>query len=105
MAAAAEDEDAQWQWQMAAALLHRYVPRHIMERPKMGFGIPLGEWLRGPLREWSEDLLSASSLKDSSLLDVQMVRRYWDEHLSGRRNWQYLIWDVLMLEAWRRRWV
>jgi asparagine synthase (glutamine-hydrolysing) len=86
-------------------VLHRYVPRHIMERPKMGFGIPLGEWLRGPLREWSEDLLSASSLKDSSLLDVQMVRRYWDEHLSGSRNWQYLIWDVLMLEAWRRRWV
>jgi asparagine synthase (glutamine-hydrolysing) len=85
-------------------VLHRYVPRHIMERPKMGFGVPLGEWLRGPLRDWAENLLSEQRLREAGLLDAAMVRRYWQEHLSGHRNWQYLIWDVLMLEAWRERW-
>jgi asparagine synthase (glutamine-hydrolysing) len=85
-------------------VLHRYVPRHIMERPKMGFGIPLGAWLRGPLRDWAENLLSERRLREAGMFDAAMVRRYWHEHLSGFRNWQYLIWDVLMFEAWRERW-
>ncbi len=70
----------------------------------MGFGIPLGEWLRGPLRDWAEELLSEPRLKAAGLLDAGLVRRYWSEHLSGQRNWQYLLWDALMLEAWRERW-
>jgi asparagine synthase (glutamine-hydrolysing) len=85
-------------------ILDRHVPRTIMERPKMGFGIPLGEWLRGPLRDWSEHLLSETRLRETGLLDSALVRRRWQEHLGGQRNWQYLIWDVLMLEAWRERW-
>lgn len=85
-------------------VLYRHVPQQIMDRPKMGFGIPLGEWLRGPLREWAENLLSETRLRQAELLDPALVRRYWHEHLSGHRNWQYLIWDVLMLEAWRDRW-
>ena len=85
-------------------ILDRHVPRAIMERPKMGFGIPLGEWLRGPLRDWAEHLLSERRLREAGLLDAALVRRYWHEHLGGHRNWQYLIWDVLMLEAWRDRW-
>jgi asparagine synthase (glutamine-hydrolysing) len=85
-------------------VLYRHVPPELIERPKMGFGIPLGEWLRGPLRDWAEALLGEQRLRDAGLLDAALVRRYWQDHLDGRRNWQYLIWDVLMLEAWRERW-
>jgi asparagine synthase (glutamine-hydrolysing) len=85
-------------------VLHRHVPPELIERPKMGFGIPLGEWLRGPLRDWAETLLNEQRLRQAGLLDAAMVRRYWADHLDGRRNWQYLLWDVLMLEAWRERW-
>jgi asparagine synthase (glutamine-hydrolysing) len=85
-------------------VLYRHVPPELIERPKMGFGIPLGEWLRGPLRDWAETLLNEQRLRQAGLLDAAMVRRYWADHLDGRRNWQYLLWDVLMLEAWRERW-
>ena len=85
-------------------VLYRHVPPELIERPKMGFGIPLGEWLRGPLRDWAETLLSEQRLREAGLLDHAMVRRYWRDHLDERRNWQYLLWDVLMLEAWRERW-
>jgi asparagine synthase (glutamine-hydrolysing) len=85
-------------------VLYRHVPQELIERPKMGFGIPLGEWLRGPLRDWAETLLGEQRLRQAGLLDAAMVRRYWQDHLDGRRNWQYLLWDVLMLEAWRERW-
>ena len=85
-------------------VLYRHVPPALVERPKMGFGIPLGEWLRGPLRDWAETLLDQRRLREAGLLDAAMVHRYWQEHIDGRRNWQYLIWDVLMLEAWRQRW-
>jgi asparagine synthase (glutamine-hydrolysing) len=85
-------------------VLYRHVPRALIERPKMGFGIPLGEWLRGPLRDWAETLLNENRLREAALLDPKVVRRFWQEHLDGGRNWQYLLWDVLMLEAWRERW-
>src|SRR5437763_811020 len=85
-------------------VLYRHVPRTLIERPKMGFGIPLGEWLRGPLRDWAETLLNENRLRDAALLDHKVVRRFWQEHLDGSRNWQYLLWNVLMLEAWRERW-
>jgi asparagine synthase (glutamine-hydrolysing) len=85
-------------------VLYRHVPRELIERPKMGFGIPLGEWLRGPLRDWAEALLNENRLRDAALLDHKVVRRFWQEHLDGSRNWQYLLWNVLMLEAWRERW-
>jgi asparagine synthase (glutamine-hydrolysing) len=85
-------------------ILYRHVPPELVERPKMGFGIPLGEWLRGPLRDWAETLLNEKRLHDAGLLDAAMVRRYWQEHSDGKRNWQYLLWDVLMLESWRERW-
>jgi asparagine synthase (glutamine-hydrolysing) len=85
-------------------VLDRYVPKRLIDRPKMGFGIPLGEWLRGPLRDWAETYLEERRLREANLLDAKRVRHYWKEHLDGRRNWQYLIWDVLMLETWRERW-
>jgi asparagine synthase (glutamine-hydrolysing) len=85
-------------------VLYRHVPRELVERPKMGFGIPLGEWLRGPLRDWAEALLSEQRLREAGLLEPSVVRHAWQEHLSGQRNWQYLLWDVLMLQAWQERW-
>jgi asparagine synthase (glutamine-hydrolysing) len=85
-------------------VLYRHVPPALVNRPKMGFGIPLGEWLRGPLRDWAESLLDERNLREADLLDAKRVRQYWTEHVQGKRNWQHLLWTVLMLQAWRERW-
>ncbi|MEO9968586.1 MAG: asparagine synthase (glutamine-hydrolyzing) [Roseibium sp.] len=83
-------------------VLYRYVPVELIERPKMGFEVPVGIWLRGPLRDWAEDLLQPHRLKDSDLLNVELVRRTWREHLSGRFNWGLPLWTVLMFLSWQR---
>lgn len=81
-------------------VLYHYVPKELIERPKMGFGIPLDQWLRGPLRQWADSLIEDERLKRDGLLDPVPIRRKWEEHLSGRRNWQYHLWNVLMFQAW-----
>jgi asparagine synthase (glutamine-hydrolysing) len=81
-------------------VLARYVPAHLVERPKMGFGIPLDSWLRDSLREWAEALLDESRLRRDGYLDPVPIREKWREHLSGRRNWQYWLWNVLMFQVW-----
>jgi asparagine synthase (glutamine-hydrolysing) len=85
-------------------VLDRYVPRALIDRPKMGFAVPIDVWLRGPLREWAEGLLAPSRLSSDGFVRVEPVRRAWQEHLDGTRNWQYPLWTVLMLQAWRERW-
>ena len=81
-------------------LLYRHVPRALMDRPKMGFSIPLDEWLRGPLRDWAEALLAEDRLRSEGFLDPVPIRIVWAQHLRGDASFGYRLWSVLMFQAW-----
>lgn len=91
--------EAKW---LLRRVLARHVPRHLVDRPKSGFGAPIGAWLRNELRDWAEDLLDARVLNAAGYLNPIPVRTLWQQHLSGARNAQYALWNVLMFESWRR---
>jgi asparagine synthase (glutamine-hydrolysing) len=86
-------------------VLDRHVPAALVDRPKMGFGLPIGSWLRGDLAPWAEHLLDERRLRDQGVLDPVPVQRAWDLHRSGRRDLGYELWDVLVLQAWIDRWM
>jgi asparagine synthase (glutamine-hydrolysing) len=81
-------------------VLYRYVPREMIERPKMGFSVPIGEWLRGPLRDWGETLLNENLLEQEGIFNPVPIRQKWQEHIQGKRNWHYHLWEILMFQAW-----
>jgi asparagine synthase (glutamine-hydrolysing) len=86
-------------------LLYRYVPQAMIERPKMGFGVPIDSWLRGPLRDWAESLLDEARLRREGFFRPEPIREAWRQHLSGARNDQYRLWTILMFQAWHERWL
>ena len=91
-------KDGQGKWALRQ-ILYKRVPKNLIERPKMGFGIPLDEWLRGPLREWAESLLNFDRLRQQCLFNPIYIRNKWEAHLAGQ-SWGYPLWNVLMAQAW-----
>jgi asparagine synthase (glutamine-hydrolysing) len=91
--------DGETKW-LLRQVLYQYVPKELIERPKAGFGIPLAEWLRGPLKDWVECLIDEKKLIQQGFFNVHKIRNLWDEHLSGKRNHQTLLWNILMYQVW-----
>ena len=91
--------DGQGKW-LLRQVLYRHVPKNLVERPKMGFSVPIADWLRGPLRDWAEALLDQRRLKEEGWFNCQEVQRMWHTHQSGRRNFQHYLWAILMFQAW-----
>jgi asparagine synthase (glutamine-hydrolysing) len=92
-------KDGQGKW-ILRQILNKYVPKKITERPKMGFGVPIDIWLRGPLRDWAESLLNETRLKNEGYFDKNHIRTIWKEHLSKKKNWQHHLWDILIFQSW-----
>ena len=86
-------------------ILYKYVPPSLIERPKMGFAVPIDTWLRGPLRGWAESLLDERKLKQEGLFRSETIQKKWSEHLSGKRNHQSFLWNILMFESWFEKWM
>ena len=87
------------------SLLARYVPQQFFDRPKMGFNLPLPQWLRGPLRPWAEELLSPAKLREQGLFNPAPIRRAWTDLLNGRLKSAASLWGILLFQAWQQEWM
>ena len=83
-------------------ILYKYVDRNLVDRPKMGFGVPVGEWLKGPLKDWAADLLDPTIIKEQENFCSKKIQKVWHEHISGDRNWQNQLWTILMYQSWHK---
>ena len=83
-------------------ILYNYVPEKLIDRPKQGFGLPVNEWIRGPLKEWTLELMDKKNLPDDGLINGKLARKTLDEHLKDNRNWGYRIWPILMWQQWNK---
>ena len=91
---------------MLRRLLDQYVPRSLYDRPKMGFGVPIADWLRGELREWAQTLLDRNRLRDEGFLNADVIGRLWQQHqASSATDWSFQLWTVLMFQAWHQEWI
>ena len=81
-------------------VLYRHVPKKLVDRPKMGFGVPMGDWLRGDLREWAEDMLAEETLNRQGYFNTGLIQNALKAHMSGEANNQFYLWDILMFQAW-----
>ncbi|SCA56257.1 Asparagine synthetase [Candidatus Terasakiella magnetica] len=97
-------KDGQGKWALRQ-VLYRHIPKDLIERPKMGFAVPIDQWLRGPLRDWAEDLLNPQALEETGIFNSAPIQEKWNEHQSGQRNLQYHLWDILMFQSWYRKWM
>ena len=86
-------------------LLNKYVPKEFVERPKMGFGLPLDIWMRGLLRDYVDSMLGEQVIKDDEFLNSVSVTKIWQEHLSGKKNHQHVLWNIIMFQAWKKTWL
>ena len=96
--------DGSGKW-LLRQVLYRHVPKHLIERPKQGFGVPIDSWLRGPLRQWAENLLNPTRLDKEGFFNSVIVTQKWREHVSGKKNWQHWLWNILMFQAWQEKWL
>ena len=92
-------KNGQGKW-ILRQILNKYVPKKIIERPKMGFGVPIDNWLRGSLKDWAESLLNETRLKNEGYFDQNHIRTIWEEHISMKKNWHHHLWDILMFQSW-----
>jgi len=91
--------NSQGKW-ILRQLLKKFLPAKLFDRPKQGFGVPLDGWLRGPLREWADSLLAVGRVKSQGYFNADLIAKVWTDHLSGRQNYQYHVWNILMFQAW-----
>ena len=96
-----KNKNGQGKW-ILKEILKQYVPKNLTERPKMGFGVPIGTWLRGSLKDWAENLLDEKKMQEEGFLNSKLIKKKWKEHISGKKNWQHDLWDILMFQAWIR---
>ena len=95
--------DGKGKW-ILRKLLEKYVPNQLLDRPKMGFGLPIDIWLRGPLKEYANSMLSEKKLKEDEFIDEQKISKIWNEHLKGEKNNQHVLWNIIMYESWKEKW-
>ena len=82
-------------------ILYKYIPKKLVSRPKMGFSVPLNDWLKGPLKDWASELIKKENLIKNNI-DADKVLLKWNEHISGKRNWQYKLWPILIYQSWKQ---